>query len=218
MATPNPVSEDDLDSAFRAGSEFGVQYLHSEYQVQILQHILRAGRGFLNQEERMIVYHDTIVGVIERTKDPNFDPCRSLRMVFAIARNKAVDFLRIRKKHRINVDYDAILDAVAKDTKNTDTGYRWRLNIGTGEAREVREILLKFVATLPERQRIVAQCFIDNFEMFRPRGVYKPLAEAVSAITGITESVADVKNDWRYAREKITAHLQGLGYDFLTLE
>jgi hypothetical protein len=77
---------------------------------------------------------------------------------------------------------------------------------------------LKFVATLPERQRIVAQCFIDNFEMFRPRGVYKPLAEAVSAITGITESVADVKNDWRYAREKITAHLQGLGYDFLTLE
>jgi DNA-directed RNA polymerase specialized sigma24 family protein len=218
MATSNPVSEEDLDSAFRAGSDFGVQYLHAEYQGLILQHIVRAGRGFLSQEERMIVYHDTIVAVIERTKDPSFDPCRSLRMVFAIARNKAVDFLRARKKHRINVDYDAILDAVAVDTKDTDLGYRWRLNVGSGEAKEVREILLKFVATLPERQRIVAQCFIDNFEIFRPRAIYKPLADAVSAITGITESVADVKNDWRYAREKIIAHLQGLGYDFFTVE
>ena len=70
----------------------------------------------------------------------------------------------------------------------------------------------------PERQRIVAQCYIDNFEMFRPRAIYKPLADAVSAVTGITESVADVKNDWRYAREKIIAQLQGLGYDFFTVE
>ena len=108
-------------------------------------------------------------------------------MVFAIARNKAVDFLRTRKKHRVNVDYDAILDAVAADTKDTDLGFRWRLKIGSGEAKEVREILLKFIPTLPERQRIVAQCFVDNFELFRPRAIYKPLAEAVSAVTGITE-------------------------------
>jgi DNA-directed RNA polymerase specialized sigma24 family protein len=218
MATPNPVTEDDLDSAFRAGSEFGVQYLHEEYQELILRHIVRAGRGFLNQEERMIVYHDTIVGVIERTKDPSFDPCRSLRMVYVIARNKAVDFLRTRKKHRINVDYDAILDAVAIDTKDTDLGHGWRLHVGSGEARELREILLRFVPTLPERQRIVAQCFVDNFQMFRPRAIYKPLADAVSAVTGFTESVADVKNDWRYAREKIIAHLQRLGYDFFKVE
>ena len=46
MATPNPVSEDDLDSAFRAGSDFGVQYLHSEFRELIFQHIKRAGRGF----------------------------------------------------------------------------------------------------------------------------------------------------------------------------
>jgi DNA-directed RNA polymerase specialized sigma24 family protein len=218
MATPNPVSEDDLDSAFRAGSDFGVQYLHSEYREQIFQHIKRAGRGFLNPEEQTIVYHDTIVGVIEKTTVPGFDTCRSLRMVFAIARNKAVDFLRNRKKHRVNVDYDAILEAVAVDTKDTDLGFRWRLEVGSGEAKELREILLKFIPTLPERQRIVAQCFVDNFEMFRPRAIYKPLAEAVSAVTGITECVADVKNDWRYAREKIIAHLQGLGYDFFRAE
>jgi hypothetical protein len=164
------------------------------------------------------VYQDTIVGVIERTRSPSFDPCRSLRMVYTIAHHKAVDFLRERKKHRINLDYDAILDAVAMDTKDTDLGQRWRLHIGSGEAKELREILLKFIPTLPERQRIVAQCFVDNFERFRPRAIYKPLADAVGEVTGITENVADVKNDWRYAREKIIAHLQGLGYDFFIVE
>ena len=88
-------------------------------------------------------------------------------MVYAIARNKAVDFLRIRKKHRVNMDYDAILDAVATDTKDTDLGYRWRLNVGSGEARELREILSKFIPTLPERQRIVG-------------GLPRNLAEALS--------------------------------------
>jgi DNA-directed RNA polymerase specialized sigma24 family protein len=218
MATPNPVSEDDLDSAFREGQVFGVQYLVSEFRDLILRHIKRAGRCFLSPDEMAVVYQDTIVGVIERTGQPGFDPCRSLRMVLTIARNKAVDFLRTRKKHRVNIDYDAILDAVAADTKDTDLRFRWRLKIGSGEAKEVREILLKFIPTLPQRQRIVAQCFVDNFERFRPRGIYKPLADAVSAVTGITESVADVKNDWRYAREKIIAHLQELGYDFFRVE
>jgi DNA-directed RNA polymerase specialized sigma24 family protein len=218
MATRNPVSEDDLDSAFREGSVFGVQYLVLECRDLILQHIKRAGRGFLSPDDLAVVYQDTIIGVIERTKDPAFDPCRSLRMVLAIARNKAVDFLRTRKKHRVNLDYDAILEAVAVDTKDTDLGFRWRLEIGSGEAKELREILQKFIPTLPERQRIVAQCFVDNFEMFRPRAIYKPLADAVGKVTGITECVADVRNDWRYAREKIIAHLQGLGYDFFTVE
>ncbi len=218
MATPNPVSEDDLDSAFREGAIFGVQYLVSEYQEQILKHIKRAGRGFLKPEELAVVYQDTIVGVIERTKGPDFDPCRSLRMVLAIARNKAVDFLRARKKHRVNMDYDAILDAVATDTKDTDLGSRWKWKIGSGEAKELREIVSKFILTLPERQQIVAQCYVDNFEMFRPRAIYKPLADAVSAIAKTTECVADVKSEWRYAREKIIAHLQGLGYDFFRVE
>jgi DNA-directed RNA polymerase specialized sigma24 family protein len=218
MATPNPLIEDELDSAFREGSVFGVQYLVSECRDLILQHIKRAGRGFLNPDELAVVYQDTIVGVIEKTKEPGFDPCRSLRMVYAIARNKAVDFLRIRKKHRVNMDYDAILDAVATDTKDTDLGFRWRLKVGSGEAKELREIVSKFILTLPERQQVVAQCYVDNFEMLRPRAIYKPLADAVSAVTGITESVADVRNDWRYAREKIIAHLQGLGYDFFKVE
>jgi hypothetical protein len=82
----------------------------------------------------------------------------------------------------------------------------------------LREILLTFIATLPERQRIVAQCFIDNFEDFRLRDTYRPLAEAVGAITGVTENVAAVKSVWRQAREKIIAELQRRGYTYITVE
>lgn len=213
METPNSVIEEDLDTAFREGPEFGVQYLDSEHRGLIFRHIKRAGRGFLNPAELMDIYQETILGVIKKTSEPGFDPCRSLRMVFAIARNKAINALRARRKLRINEDYDAILNYVAADTKDTNLGLRWKAFVGPAEAKELREILSNFIPSLPLRQRVVAQCFIDNFEDYGERRVYIPLARAVSAVTGITESVADVKCDWRYAREKIVNHLQGLGYD-----
>ena len=100
MATPNPVIEEEVDSAFRAGSDFGVQYLVMECRNLILQHIKRAGLGYLSPEDMVVVYHDTIVGVIERTKDPNFDPCRSLRMVYGIARNTLLSHVRRRQLER----------------------------------------------------------------------------------------------------------------------
>ena len=116
-------------------------------------------------------------------------------MVLSIAKNKATDMLRERG-HRINVDEDAILDAVASDTKGSDIYLQWRKHVFPAQLIELREILYEFIATLPERQRIVAQCFVDNYEDFRERDTYRPLAEAVSAITGVMETVADVKNVW----------------------
>jgi hypothetical protein len=212
------VCEHDLDSAFQAGSDNGVRHLHSEYREHVFQHILRAARGHLNRQELLDVYQNTISGVIAKTRKPEFDPCGSLRMVKAIARNQTVYFLRSERKYRINTDFDAILDKLAADTKDTDLGLRWRQAIDPVQAKELREVLLKFLPTLPEKQRVVAQCFVDNFEDFRERNRYLLLAEAVSAVTGIRESAADVKNDWRNAKEKIRAHLRRQGYDIFSQE
>jgi len=220
MATTDPVSSDseaDLDEAFEDSPEFGIRYLNSEYKNRILRHIKRCGRGFFDLHDLLDVYQETVIGMLKRARKPDFEPCRSLRMVLTIARNKSIDFLR-KRGHKINLDEDAILDVVAADTKGSDILRQWQLRTSPVEARELREILLLFIATLPERQRIVAQCFIDNFEEFRERNTYRPLADAVSAVTGITESVADVKNDWRYAREKIMAELQRRGYTYITVE
>jgi hypothetical protein len=47
MAATDPVSsEAELDEAFEDSPEFGIRYLHSEFQERILRHIKRCGRGF----------------------------------------------------------------------------------------------------------------------------------------------------------------------------
>jgi len=185
--------------------------------VHVFRYIKRCGRGFFRYEDLEDVFQLTLYAIYKRAKKREFCPRRTLRMVLTIARNKSFDLLR-KRGHKIKIDEDAILDAVASDTKGSEMLMRWQLHVSSAEAKELREILITFIATLPERQRIVAQCFVDNFEEFRKRKTYEPLAAAVSAITKITECVADVKNDWRYAREKIVAKLQRRGYTFITLE
>ena len=218
MAATDPVSsEADLDEAFEDSPEFGIRYLDSEFRERVLRHIKRCGLGFFDFHDLQDVYQETVIGMLEKARKPEFEPCRSLRMVLTIARNKAIDLLR-KRGHKINLDEDAILEVVAADTKGSDILFKWRMHTSPIEARELKEILLRFIATLPQRQRIVAQCFINNFEEFRARDTYRPLADAVSAITGVTESVAAVKNDWRYAREKIMAELQRRGYTYITVE
>src|SRR5437016_693691 len=76
---------------------------------------------------------------------------------------------------------------------------------------DFRERILRYITR-------VGRCFIDNYEDFRARDTYRPLAEAVSAITHVTESVAAVKSEWRYAREKIIAELNRRGYTYITVE
>jgi RNA polymerase sigma factor (sigma-70 family) len=218
MALNDPVSsEADLDEAFEAGPEFGTRYLNSEFREWVFRYIKRCGRGFFNYQDFEDVFQLTLFAIHKRATEPDFCPCRTLRMVLTIARNKSIDLLRTRG-HKIKVDEDAILEAVAADTKGSEILLRWQLHVSHTEARELREILIEFIATLPERQRIVAQCFIDNFEEFRKRKTYQPLAEAVSAVTGFMECVADVKNDWRYAREKMIEELQRCGYTKITGE
>jgi DNA-directed RNA polymerase specialized sigma24 family protein len=217
MAATDPVSEPDLDEAFEQGSEFGIRYLNSECKERILRYIKRCGRGFFNHHDLLDVYQETLIAMHGRASKVEFDPCRSLRMVMTIARNKSLDLLR-KRGHRLNLNVDAILDAVAADTKGSDIHFQWKLHIHQIDQMELREVLLEFITTLPERQRIVAHCFINNYEDIRLRDTYRPLADAVGAITGNTESVAAVKSVWRLAREKIIAELQRRGYTYITVE
>jgi DNA-directed RNA polymerase specialized sigma24 family protein len=214
MAATDPVSEADLESAFRDDPDFAIELLDSDYREGILRYIKCETHGLLRPDELMVAYQETMLALIQRIPKPAFDPERPLRLVCAIARNKGLDILR-EHGHKVKNDEDAILGAVAADLKNTDLGFEWRRNIGPTEAKEFREVLLEIILTLPHRQRIVAQCFVDHFEDFSQRNTYRPLAEAVSAITGKPESVAAVKSDWRFAREKIAAALIKRGYSFI---
>jgi RNA polymerase sigma factor (sigma-70 family) len=217
MAATEPVTEADVESALRDDPDFAIELLHAEYQGLIIRYIKRESWSEFGPDELMVAYQETMLALIEKVREPGFDPSRPLRMLYGIARNKAKDLLRERG-HRMNTNEDGYLGAAAADLKNTDLGFEWRLNIGPAEANEFREIVLEIIQTLPPRQRLVARCFVDNYEDFRERNTSKPLAEAVSAVTGKAESVAAVRSDWRFAREKIAAALVRRGYPFIPSE
>ena len=100
MATIDPASEIELDSAFEASAEFGIGYLNSVFKDRVLLHIKRRGRGFLDTHDLMVAYQETIIGMLVCARRRGFEPGRSLRMVLSIVVSPAgadadrVDWLR----------------------------------------------------------------------------------------------------------------------------
>jgi DNA-directed RNA polymerase specialized sigma24 family protein len=211
MTTASAASEEALQDCLRADPDRAIALLHEWYALQIARYLKRVTWSLLGPEDLKDAYQETLRAVLERVRAPGFDPRRPLRLVYAIARRKGTDFLR-RRGHRPNTNEDAILHLVAADLKETDLGFAWKKRMGPVEAKEFREVLLKAVAVLPERQRLVARVFIDHFEEFRERDTYQPLARAVSAVTGEPENVAAVKSAWRAARATLAEELARRGY------
>ena len=217
MAATNPVSEPELEAAFREGAKYGVELLDLDYREQIIQYIKRETWGILDAGELMGAYGETLVAVFLKASKEGFDPCRPLRMVNAIARNKGIDVLRARRRCRMRTNQEAILDGIAASLKDTEGGCRWRL-LSPTERREFQEAVLDAVQALPERQKIVARCYVDCFEEIIAEGSYRPLAVAVGTVTGTQETVVNVKSAWHVAKKKIATELNRRGFDFIIVE
>lgn len=214
MSAVNPVVEGELEYYLREDPDYALRHLYENYRLEITQHIKWVTWGMLRPEELKDAFQETMLALVQKVREPGFDPSRPLRMVKAIARNKALDILRERRRHRVNTNHDAILDALAENLQGSDVAFGHGLLSPSGKV-EFWDAVVAIVLTLPERQRVVARAFIDNFEDFGARDTYRPLADAVSAITGQMEDVVAVKSAWREAREKIRAGLVERGYGFI---
>jgi DNA-directed RNA polymerase specialized sigma24 family protein len=211
MTTASVASEEALQECLRADPERAVVLLHEWYGLHIARYLKRVTWSLLGPEDMKDAYQETLRAVLERVRSPGFEPSRPLRLVYAIARRKGTDALR-RRGYRANTNEDSILHLVAADLKESDLGFAWKKRMGPAEAKEFREVLLKAVAALPARQRLVARVFIDHFEEFRERNTYQPLARAVSTVTGEPENVAAIKSAWRAARTTLAEELARHGY------
>jgi DNA-directed RNA polymerase specialized sigma24 family protein len=216
MATTDPVSEAEIESALRDDPDHAIELLGTFYQKQIVQYIKRVTWSRLKPDELMVAYQDTMLALIRKVREDGFDPSRPMRIVFAIASNKGLDLLRARR-HRMSTSLDLLIDSVAASLKDTETGFRWQL-LSPAERKEFREIVLASVRELPERQQIVARCYIDCFERVLQEDSYRPLAEAVSCVTGKQESLANVKSAWHVAKRKIASALTRRGYNIIPVE
>jgi RNA polymerase sigma factor (sigma-70 family) len=216
MAATDPVSEADIESALRDDPNYAIELLDTFYQEQIIKYIKRVTWSRLRPDELMVAYQETMLALVQKFREDGFDPSRPLRMVYTIAQNKGLDILRSRR-HRMNTNEDAVINAVAAGLKDTETGFQWQL-LSPAERREFREIVLAAIQTLPERQKIVARCYIDCFEDVLQEGTYRPLADAVSCVTRKQETVANVKSTWHVAKKKMATELARRGYTIIPLE
>jgi len=216
MAATEPVSETEIESALRSDPDYAIELLDVFYQEAIIQYIKKETWGRLRPDELMVAYQETMLAFIKMVREEGFDPCRPLRMVNCIARRKGCDQLRARR-HRMNTNEDDLLGAVAASLKNTEVGCSW-VFLTPSERREFSEIVLAEAAKLPERQQIVATCYIDCFEVVINEGSFRALAEEVGRVTGKQETVASVKSAWHVARKKIALALQSRGFTFITVE
>ena len=215
MTARNAVTEKELEEVFKDDPDFGIRVLHEDFREVILAYIKKHAWG-LQLADWMDIYQKTMLQLIQRSREPHFDHRRPLALVFRIVKCRARDTLR-RKKHRANPDNDAILNYVGKDFSESDIGIKLRYPDRV-VWQEFRQNLYEVIAALPERQRIVARAFVDNYEDFRERDTYTLLAELVSKITGKPETVVAVKNAWLEAKQKIVKEMTRRGFNFLEAE
>ncbi|MFO0979093.1 MAG: hypothetical protein U0996_21970 [Planctomycetaceae bacterium] len=220
MASSNPISEQELEDAFRDDPDFAIRILHSEFRNQIARYIKSKLVGLPPgqlPEAIKDVYQETMVALIPLVRSTEFDSSSPLRIVFTLAARKAVDYLR-RRKYRPKQDIDGAIDQIAKDLASTRIGLRWRL-LDQITWQEFRKALLEAVTTvLTPKQAIVARCFIDHYEDFRDHDVYVPLARLVGEITGEVENVVTVKKTWQDAKARLVEELTSKGFNFLATE
>jgi DNA-directed RNA polymerase specialized sigma24 family protein len=207
MTTQNQSTEEDLEEAFKEDVDFGLEMLHEEFRDRIARYIKKCGPS-LTPDEIKDLYQDTMVEMVGQARSPDFNPERPLRLVQTIAKRRTFD--RLRRK----TSFDAILPHVAKDLGGSDLQLRWKYLDKMIQA-EFKQALFEEIGKLPERQRIVATAFVDNYEDLRERDTYLPLAQAVAAITGEDENVVAVKSAWHEAKRKLVRGLTRRGFNFL---
>lgn len=215
MTAHNPVSEQDLEEAFKEDPDFGIRLLYEDYKEVILRYIKKQGRG-LQLADWLDVFQQTMLEFWKKARSPDFDHRKPLALVFQIAQFRTWDALR-RRKHMPNSDPDAILQHVAKDFRESEIGIQLQFPDGV-DWEAFRQNLHEVIADLPEKQKIVARAYVDNYEHFRERDTYAPLADFVGNVTGKKESLVAVKSAWHEAKKKIVKDMARRGFKFIDTE
>ncbi|MCI0331942.1 MAG: hypothetical protein L0228_01795 [Planctomycetes bacterium] len=220
MAASNPITEDELEEVFQDDPEFGLKVLYTDFRDPIARYIKSKLWGLpsgIRAEEIKDVFQETMLALVPFVRNPDFDWHEPLRIVYDIAKKKAIDALR-RRKFRPKQDVDGAIDRIAKDLAGTKIGLEWRLQTKT-EWREFSAALHAAIDTvLTEKQAIVARCYVDHYEDFGEREIYAPLARLVGEITGEDENAVTIKKLWHEAKKRLVRELTRKGFNFLETE
>lgn len=214
MKTQQLPTEEELADALRDDTGLFMQALCEFYAEKIMACLGTASWDMLNEHELADAFQETVIAIWEIIQSPKFDPNRSLRMVFRIARNKGVDARRQKQRCRHGANETDITDLIIADMEGSDLSLAVRLQ-SEDEMRRFWETLPKVVARLPEQQRAAAAAFLECYDDIRHGGKWEQIARAIGAFTGKRVTVAAATSATRAALAKIRSELIREKFEFV---
>lgn len=207
--------EAELREAFKADPEFGLRWLDNNFREDIFRYIKSVARA-LDIHAVRDVYQQTMLELLPKVWDVNFNWDKPMAIVLRIARTNAIDAAN-RKGFRAKQCDESELKHFAVDFFGTRIGQNWK-GLDPIVRQEFNNAIEEIVDKLPPKQKVVVVCFRDLYTELRERDKWAPLADAVSQVTGKPESVSSVKTAWHEAKTKIAEQLKRRGFDFVELD
>lgn len=203
MTVAEPVDDEDLRLLLigdEAEREQAFEYIHAQWSASALARLRQRFPG-LSSEDLRDVWQDTMVDLLKAVRDGSFDPDRLLwPFVWTIARARATDQLRQHTRTMRDDVVRAIADAIR------DTSFD---ALSRAELAEFLAQLPRLIITLPFKQRVVIQVWLDGYP---ETSDMQRLQREVSAVTGEEETVVAVKRALQEARKKAREFLARKGY------
>ncbi len=180
-------------------------WLHEHYGPYLARLIKHVTGSQLQPVDLQDAYQDAMQAFWKLLGQKELSSPEYLPVLRVIARRKGLDILR-RRGIRPTTNAEAMLCSVVGQGEVGSAGME------QATWQELRAVLVRVVAGLPERQRVVAEVYLEHHDEFGPRDTYERLAVLVSAVTGKSEQAETVKSLWHAARRVIIVALPRLGY------
>lgn len=205
------VTEDELEGLLREDPKFAVTMIDSDYRENIWRYI-RSRCRYFDDDDVHEVYVKTLKDFIRCVKKPDFDPKNPLKLIFHIAKLRALDRRRAKKASAEPV-FDELLGHIAQDMKDTRTRLNWQ--IMKSEWPEFRTILEKLIDQLPDKQRDAMNAFVETYWEIRTQGSMRRLAENVRQQYGYDCTASQAADNVRAAIETLEPKLRRAGFNLL---
>lgn len=205
------VTEDDLEDLLREDPNFAVAMIDSDYRENIWRYI-RSRCRYFDDDDLHEVYVKTLKDFIRCVRKPGFDPKAPLKLIFHIAELRARDRRRA-KKASPEPTFDALLEIIVQDTKDTRTRLNWQLM--KSDWPEFRATLEELIDQLPEKQRDAMNAFVETYWEIRTQGSMRRLAEQIRQQYGYDCTASQAADNVRAAIHTLEPNLSRAGFNLL---
>ena len=205
------VTEDELEELLREDPKFAVTMIDSDYRENIWRYI-RSRCRYFDDDDVHEVYVQTLKDFIRCVKKLTFDPKAPLKLIFHIAKLRAHDRRRTEKTSA-EPSFDALLDVIVEDMKDTTTRLNWQLM--KSDWPEFRATLEKLIDQLPDKQRDAMNAFVETYWEIRTQGSMRRLAEHIRQQYGYDCTASQAADNVRAAVETLEPKLRRAGFNLL---